>query len=157
MKQYRVTKYNPEYRNTDGTYNRSEWTSYGDVGDIVSKEEYEKVENAYIESALSFLEEQNISKITISYLENQQKYNEPGVVLKTGAELNTSQIKAVLKSILREKYWAKLENDNSFIHIGWDYYMYIGVPNEPQQAKKYAESKGLYVESFNSPYNENEL
>ena len=70
MKQYRVTKYNPEYRNTDGTYSREEWTSYSDVGEIVSKEEYEKVENSYIESALNFLEEQNISKITITYLEN---------------------------------------------------------------------------------------
>ena len=157
MKQYRVTKYNPKYRNTDGTYNRSEWTSFSDVGDIVSKEEYEKVESSYIDSALSFLEEQNISKLAITYIENQNKYNEPDVLLETGTKLNTNQLKNVLKSILREKYWAKLENENSFIHLGWDYYMYIGVPNEPQQAKKYAESKGLYVESFNSPYNENEL
>jgi hypothetical protein len=157
MKQYRVTKYNPEYRNADGTYNRSEWTSYSDVGDIVSIEEYEKVENSYIETALNLLEEQQISKITITYLENQQNYKEPSITLETGTELNTNQLKNVLKSILREKYWAKLENDNSFIHLGWDYYMYIGVPNEPQKAKKYAESNGLYVELFNSPYNENEL
>ena len=157
MKQYRVTKYNPEYRNADGTYNRSEWTSYSDVGNIVTKEEYEKVENSYIESALRFLEEQNISKIKITYLENQQNYNEPSVVLEVGAELNSNQLKEVLKSILREKYWAKLENNNAFIHLGWDYYMYIGVTNEPKQAKKYAESVGLYVEVFNSPYNENEL
>ena len=157
MKQYRVTKFNPEYRNADRTYNRSEWTSYSDVGDIVSKEEYEKVESCYIASALNFLEEQNISKITITYLENQQNYKEPSVALEVGTELNANQLKEVLKSILRDKYWAKLENNNSFIHLGWDYYMYIGVPNEPQQAKRYAESEGLYVEVFTSPYNENEL
>ena len=151
MKQYRVTKYNPEYRNTDGTYSREEWTSYSDVGEIVSKEEYEKVENSYIESALNFLEEQNISKITITYLENQQNYKEPSVALEAGAELNANQLKDVLKSIFREKYWAKLENNNSFIHIGWDYYMYIGVPNEPQSGRKFAESKGLFVEEYQSP------
>ena len=157
MKQYRVTKYNPEYRNADGTYNRDEWTSYSDVGNIVANEEYEKVENSYIESALDFLEEQNISKITITYLENQQNYKEPSIALETGTELNAEHLKEVLKSILRERYWAKLENNNSFIHIGWDYYMYIGVPNESQSGRKHAESKGLFVEEFQSPYYENEL
>ncbi len=157
MKQYRISKYNPEFRNADGTYNLSEWTSYGDVGEIVSKEEYEEVENSYIESALNFLEEQNVSNLKITYLENKQEFKEPSVTLETGVELNREQLKKVLKSMLREKYWAKLENDNSFIHFGWDYYMYIGVPKDPKMAKKYAESRGLYVEEFESPYNENEL
>jgi len=157
MNQYRVTKYNPEDRNTDGTYNRNEWTSISDVGGIVSKKEYEEVENSYIESAMSFLEEQDISELKITYLENHQNYKESNFVLETGVKLNSTQIKEALKSILRENYWAKLENNNSFIHIGYDYYMYIGVPNESKQAKSLAESKGLYVELFNSPYNENQL
>lgn len=157
MKQYRVTKHNPKYRNSDGSYSRNEWTSYNDIGDIVSKEDYETTENSYIESAINFLEEQNISKLKITYLENQENYNEPNIALETGTKLNKHQLKEVLKSILREKYWAKLESNNSFIHLGWDYYMYIGVPNEPRQAKNLAESKGLYVEEFISPYNEKKL
>jgi len=53
---------------------------------------------------------------------------------------------------LRERYWAKLETDNAFIHIGYDYYMYIGVPKEATRAIEFAESWDLFVEEFNSPY-----
>lgn len=58
----------------------------------------------------------------------------------------------VLRGILREKYWAKLETKNAFIHFGWDYYMYIGVPGAPKQASAYAATNGLFVEEFESPY-----
>ena len=154
MKEYRVTKYNPKYRNEDGAYSRSEWTSYCDIGDLVSNKQYENVENSYIESALDFIEEQNIENMTITCIENEFSYTEAGVTLEVGRKLNKNEIKNVVRSILREKYWAKLENKKSFIHFGYDYYMYIGVPNEPIQAMKRAKAKGLYVEEFTSPYHD---
>jgi hypothetical protein len=157
MKQYRVTKYNPMYRGPDGAYTRSEWTSYNDIGKSISEEKYLEVENSYIESALKFLEEQNISELEIEYLENIKNHKEPGIMLSEGESLNYEAITKVLKGILREKYWAKLAFKNAFIHLGWDYYMYIGVPNEARTAKEFATSRGLFVEEFQSPYYENEL
>jgi hypothetical protein len=152
-----VTKYNPEYRNKDGSYSSDEWVSYSDIGKSVSEDEYINFENSYIESALKFLEEQNISSLSIKDLENTGNSKEPGAELTEGKELDLESLRKVIKSILREKYWAKLESDNSFIHIGYDYYMYIGVPNEASESKKYAASKGLFVEEFQSPYYENGL
>jgi hypothetical protein len=157
MKQYRVTKYNPEFRKADGSYFNDEWTSFSDVGKSVSEDEYKRVENAYIESAINFLEEQGISQLKINNLENAFGEDEPGIELSNGEVLEVDALKVVLKSILREKYWAKLENANAFIHLGYDYYMYVGVPNESKSAQKFAESKGLFVEEFISPYNDNEL
>jgi hypothetical protein len=157
MKQYRVTKYNPMYRSPDGAYAQTEWTSYSDIGKSVSEDKYLEVENSYITSALTFLEEQGISQLEIEHLENDKNYKEPGILLKEGEYLNFNAIKKVLQSILREKYWAKLVGTNTFIHLGWDYYMYIGVPNEARTAKEYATSKGLFVEEFQSPYYKNEL
>lgn len=157
MKQYRVTKYNPKYRDGDGVYIHDEWTSYSDIGKTVPKSEYERIENAYIESARLFLKEQGISQITVEYLENSQNYIEPDLPLVTGTILNLDELKKVLKGILRERYWAKLSTKNSFLHFGYDYYMYIGVPNEPKRAIKFAESLGLFVEDFPSPYKIQEL
>ena len=157
MKQYRVTKYNPAYRNNDGSYSNKEWTSFSDVGNSVTEDEYINIENSYIESALKFLEEYNVTTLSIKELENSGNCEEPGIKLVNGEALDLESLHKVIRNILREKYWAKLESDNAFIHLGWDYYMYIGVPNEANKAKEYAVSKGLFVEEIQSPYHENGL
>lgn len=152
MKYFRVTKYNPDYRDSQGRYTEDDWTSYSDIGMKVTQKEYEQVESAYIDTALKFLEEQNITELKLSYLENRLNNQEPGVSLKNGTVLNFNALKQVMKSILREKYWAKLEAENSFVHFGYDYYMYIGVPNEPRLVWELAKLNGLYVEECLSPY-----
>ncbi len=48
MKEYRVTKYNPNNRDSKGSYLAEEWTSISDVGKSITKSEYEEIENAYI-------------------------------------------------------------------------------------------------------------
>jgi hypothetical protein len=50
VKEYRVTKHNPAFRNQFGTYSRVEWTSIKDIGEIfagvvLTAEEYERVED----------------------------------------------------------------------------------------------------------------
>jgi hypothetical protein len=41
MYQYRITKYNPVFRDEKGRCTSEEWTSFGDVGEIVSVKEYD--------------------------------------------------------------------------------------------------------------------
>ncbi len=60
MIQYRVTKYNPKYRDSNGHYHNDEWTSFSCVGEEVALEEYLKVENSYIQSAVNFLENTSV-------------------------------------------------------------------------------------------------
>jgi hypothetical protein len=38
------------------------------------------------------------------------------------------------------------------IHVGWDYYLYIGIPCEPSASIEAARGDGLFVEPFESPY-----
>jgi hypothetical protein len=73
MYQYRVTKYNPVFRDENGRYTSEEWTSFGDVGEIVSVKEYVRVETAYIEAALAFLREAGVVELQIRGLENSKK------------------------------------------------------------------------------------
>ena len=68
MHQFRVTKYDPAYRNELGHYRRDEWTSFSDVGceangSVVTLGEYERVELAYIDSALAFMREAGVRRV----------------------------------------------------------------------------------------------
>lgn len=50
MMNYRISKYNPKYRDEHGIYTRDEWTSISDVGEYfngyeVTMEEYLDTEN----------------------------------------------------------------------------------------------------------------
>ena len=61
-----------------------------------------------------------------------------------------------IRRILRQEFWCRLEGSEGFIHFGWDYYMYIGVPHPCPTARARAAELGLYVEEFASPYVEDE-
>ncbi|MDC4204578.1 MAG: hypothetical protein MPW14_07475 [Candidatus Manganitrophus sp.] len=78
MKQFRITKYNPKYRDALGVYTKKEWTSYSDIGKNVTKEEYETIETAYIETAIGFLKEQEIVELRVVGLEDHGKNIEAG-------------------------------------------------------------------------------
>ena len=71
-------------------------------------------------------------------------------------------LQAVLKMIFRGYGGASLEWKNKFyIHIGWDFYMYIGVKQQDQKIINAIRSSGIFVDidkpspymAFNLPNN----
>ena len=53
MMHYRISKYNPKFRDEDGFYTRKEWTSISDIGESfdgseVTIHEYLEIENISI-------------------------------------------------------------------------------------------------------------
>jgi hypothetical protein len=160
MFEYRVTKYNPAHRNDSGAYLLDDWTSYGDIGKpfggvILSVDEYNRVEDAYVELALAFLRESATDAPFISELQNWNGYQEPGLLLAVGARLSGTQISRICRLNLQEQIWCKLEGDaGQFIHFGYDYYMYVGVPTRCDDAMALACRLGLFVEPFTSPYHD---
>ncbi|MNU82239.1 hypothetical protein D3C71_719170 [compost metagenome] len=156
MFEYRVTKYDPRIRNSGGTY--SEWTSVSDIGKSfdgvpLTSSEYQRVESTYIASALAFLREAGVPSLTVRALEN---HSDATVVLADGDVVSLEQVSAILPQVLREKFWCKLEGLDSFIHVGYDYYMYVGVPVDCPKAEQLAANLGLFVEPFQSPYGESD-
>jgi hypothetical protein len=153
--QYRVTKYNPAFRNQSGAYTRVEWTSVRDIGrtysdGLLTTEEYERVEAAYIKAALSFLSESGISSVRVAGLENSRR--QP-LDFDNDSVLAVDRIEEIIRRILREEFWCRLEGSEGFIHFGWDYYMYIGVPHPCSAAQARTAELGLFVERLDSPYN----
>lgn len=154
MKQYRITKYDPSLRDSGGAYPIDEWTSRSDIGKtfggvLLTEGRYLSVEQAYLEAAAAFLSEARVGELTVIGLENHgQSANAP----KDGSRITASDVPDILRSLLREEFWCKLESTSAFIHVGYDYYMYIGVPVACANGSTLAQSNGLFVEAFSSPY-----
>lgn len=166
---YRITKYNPEYRDSSGAYKKDEWTSYSDIGSTIenealSAEEYLNIENAYVEAISLIMDEVGINSLAITALE---KHNAPQkndvlfdpILLKTyqslkiNQSLNKTVVLEVARLALRDYMWCKLESENMFVHFGYDYYMYIGSQKKPNSILPSVEALGLFVEQIDeSPY-----
>ena len=156
MPQFRVTKYDPTHRDSTGAYKRDEWTSYADVGQVfcgrkLTLSEYEKVEANYVNAAVAFLHEAGIHELTVQGLEST-KNGKPSVI--EGASVRLEQLPGVLRALLREEFWCRLESQAAYLHIGYDYYLYVGVPSPCPAAELASSQAGLFIEPFSSPYAE---
>jgi hypothetical protein len=153
--EFRVTKYDPAHRNAAGAYTRDDWTSFSDVGRAfhgtpLTRSEYDSIENAYVTASVAFLREAGVSTLAITGLENSAAVSLP---FGDGALLDITGVGQILRRILREEFWCRLESAQAFVHVGWDFYMYVGVPSPCPGAVAAARKTGLFVEAFLSPYN----
>jgi len=154
MHRYRVTKYDPALRTAAGAYAKDEWTLFSDVGRsfcgvTLSCEDYLRAESAYVEAAAAFLAEDSAPELRVVDIEIRgDRPNAPA----EGSLVARADFPAFCRSILRGEFWCKLEAEGRFIHFGWDYYMYVGIIRRCESAISKAESLGLFVEEFESPY-----
>ena len=154
MIKYRIIKYNPAFRDATGAFRRDEWISAGDIGEsfagvTLTRAEYERVEHAYVSTALAFLRESGLTSLRVEGLENTRGLQ---LTFAEGTVLPLEEMGDVIARNLREEFCCRLESDTGFIHVGWYYYMYVGVPNPCPAAEAQAVALGLYVEEFTSPY-----
>jgi len=156
LKEYRVTKYNPALRDPNGAYHGDDWIMFSEIGQsfrgvILTMEEYRRVENAYITAALAFLSEGNIAALRVVGLENSRKRR---LDFAEGSILPGEKLSEAFAEVLRGELWCRFQADDGFVHFGWDYYMYIGVPHRCPRAEHTASKLGLYVEEFVSPHHD---
>ena len=153
--QYRVTKYDPLLRDATDAYTACDWTSRSDIGEvfdggILSEAEYLKVESSYLTVMKSFLDEAGIESFELKGLE---RYYTPEDGLSRERKLSIPQSLDFARLVLREEVWGKLVvPSKAYVHFGYDYYMYIGVPSKCEQSIAIARDLGLFVERFRSPY-----
>lgn len=166
---FRITKFNLTYRDEKGVYQRNEWTSFNDIGNNLTLNEYIATENKYIKAVQLFMKCLGINKLTIKALEKRielskkakkysklypQKMNRLFASLKEDYILDKDAIEMVCRLALRENLWCKLNDPNNrmFVHFGYDYYMYIGVEKSCKNTVDEINKQGLFVEVFESPY-----
>jgi len=167
MYYWRVTKYNPQYRDEKGRYLIDEWTSYSDIGKafsgkILTTNMYIEVENSYIDVVISAMKEMGLKSFKIiglewgQYDEMSRGQNEAYKVLsgklREGCNISIDEVRMALCLILREEIWAKLISDNLFIHFGYDYYMYIGSQERLILTRRIAQKHRLFMEKMKFPH-----
>jgi hypothetical protein len=168
--QWRVTKYNPDFRDENGHYTlNEEWTCPSEIGKIISGkeftlDEYLQVEAAYVNAVIKFIEESGINSLRILKL-SKWKISEDDktsnlyeaefeqLVLKEDLIVNKNEIRLICKMVLRNFLDCQLYfKDKFFVHFGWDFYMYIGSYVNCSLASEFATNNGLFVEQIQSPY-----
>jgi hypothetical protein len=174
MFNWRITKYNPIYRDELGKYKKDEWTSFCEIGKIfngnmLTSDEYVVVEDTYVGAILAFMDDLGIKSLKVKGLEKKNKKFMPDKAHKLYSEelvnlyislqdndvLNVREIECLSRLVLRENLWCKLEKDDiMFVHFGYDYYMYIGIHEICEEAINNIKESGLFVEDFVSPYND---
>ena len=165
---YRITQYNPKYRNINGVYTQNEWISVYDLGRFYNErqfclKEYIQTENSYILAIKEFLCILNITKMYIEKLEknvdidfvkkqntvlkdcdlDMEKLMESVVKMQ---ELNLKNICIFSKMALREYIWGILSYDNIKIEFGYDYYMYFYSNVDCYEQLVNAQIQGIFIE-----------
>ncbi len=168
---WRVTKYNPAFRDETDAYQKDEWISFSDIGlsfenKVLTIEHYKKVEDAYVFTALRFLSESGLKSLKVTSLETNKPmvkksdlvdipYNPNSV--KNGLNASNKVLESICRFILRDVLWCRLESEFGFyIHFGWDYYMYIGSHIKSKEAISFGRSQNLFIEEMMSPYIDND-
>lgn len=176
MFNWRITKYNPNYRDEVGRYKKSEWTSFSEIGTTfngkkLTTDDYSVIENAYVDIIVALMNELGIESLQVRDLEKMNNKFMPNKIdkfysdemvnfyisLQENDVLNIKEIQYLSRLVLRENLWCKLEKDhNMFVHFGYDYYMYIGSHKNCKNLINTIMGRGLFIEDFVSPYNDEE-
>ena len=166
MKQFQISKYDPAYRTEDGEYVKDDWTSVSDIGNIFNgklfeKEEYLKVENAYVNLLNKVLKETESTYLKVVGLDKYDEdlvkflgvpYNDKSdeifKSLEEGKVFALNDAMILIRLILRENVWCYLVNKYVTIKFGYDYYLYITLDNEPKFFNSLDDDLGLFVRSI---------
>jgi hypothetical protein len=167
---WRITKYNPIYRNERGHYLKDDWTSIADIGRFYdglefTADSYRSVENAYVAATLEFLAEAGYNSLKITYLEtallqeNRIDFQQLQDIALDPRQVSLGMVFAgqdladLCRLVLREILWCKLAWDDRFyLHFGYDYYMYLGSPCASERSIAYGHQQNLFIEEMVSPY-----
>jgi len=169
MISYRITKYDPKKRDSNGAYiDNSEWTSIYDFKNLQDEktfEDYLKIENCYVYAVRIILQEKKITNLKVESLENYSSrddfkklidegllnsisfdYDQDIKILENDVILNQTQIEKTIRLILRETIWMLLVDRTFEIKFGYDYCMYIKCDSLTFETIRQIEELGLFVE-----------
>jgi hypothetical protein len=155
---YRITKYDPALRDDDGSFpadSPTSWTAFSDVGDVfggtlLTLPTYLNAEATHLVVVASFIEEEGLASLVAQGVENANG----GFRAHEGQKVTAAEAVEAVRQMLREEGWCRLIDDDRFyIHVGWDYYVYVGTSRPCEQSIRFAEARGLFVDrDFRSPY-----
>lgn len=145
MKKYwfRITKYNPIYRNEVGHYTADEWTAISNIKKYnISWDEYRKVEQAYVDVITKLLTKFNYNELKVGGLEKSFQWKDfsklrirglwkrwkilfKDIINERQEYLPLNEVSICMRLLLREMYWCFLYWNKIEVKTWYDYYMYV--------------------------------
>lgn len=171
MIKYRISKYNPKYRNYEGIFLKEDWTSYSDIGKIYNgkiftKEDYINIEKLYCECIFSIITDLGIKKLVIQKLELYFSLEEIIKLLKSsdleltyiekqiinnimnGMSISLYDLNSYLRLLLRECFWCYLVHSKFKITVGYDFYIYLYCNSINLKIIEDYKKKGIFIENL---------
>lgn len=152
---YRVTKYDPASWDESGVYTGDDWTMFSEIGEVfggvrLTLATYLDVEAQHLVALASFLEESGTLSVTAEGVENSGN----AFRVSEGTELSPLEAIEAVRQMLRGEGWCRLrDGDRFYIHVGWDYYVYVGADSPCDRSVELAQQSGLFIDrDFPSPY-----
>lgn len=150
MFKFRVSKYDPKFRDENGCYVKNEWTSFSDInkdfdGVKFLEKDYLKIEKRYINFIFDLLNILKINTVKISKQEPKKLFAKKKFNVQDGWFL------IIVQEMLREKFWAKISAIDLEIYMGYDFYLHIDIldKNIYKLLEKLAKDNKLFLEELN--------
>jgi hypothetical protein len=173
MDWWRVSKYDPAFRDENYVYQRDEWTSAADIGhtydgEMLDAETYLATETAHVEAVQAFMVDASVVALTVTsfqspserdyeYLEklsvpDSQELARQMRQVHEGDELSGQELDRVLRLLLRKVFWCRLVRADRFIVDVLEYlYVCIGTVAPSERAIARTRELGLFVEETRDP------
>ncbi len=152
---YRVSKYDPALRDDSGAYTGDDWIMFSQIGETfggvrLTLSTCLDVEARHLVALASFFEETGTSRVTAVGVEDPDKEFR----VTEGSKLTPVEAIEATRQMLRDEGWCRLvDGDRFYIHVGWDYYLYVGTDMPAERSVALAREIGLFVDDdFPSPY-----
>jgi hypothetical protein len=165
MHKYRITKYNPVFRDNNGWYHEDDWIMIWQIGDtfngrVFTTNDYLQMEDKYWETLRYLLELSDVDLMKIVHVERADnikpffttnKYVDTQFVekaIKLNRPIRISNIEIVVRLCLRGIIWCKLISKTKVnVSFGYDYYMYLET-NDLLLLDNARIPEGIYIEKL---------
>lgn len=146
---HEIVKYEPQYYDENGAYQKDEWTCFSDVGKeyegkVVTMEDYLDVENRFINITRAILEASGCKYITLGYMEARRRKG-----LKEGMRVRVQDIDPFLRFALRGKAYIVFINKSKGVQFDFSedfLYMHLNCRIPDDELRAIVESRGLYLD-----------
>jgi len=172
MYKYRITKYNPSFRDDNGAYLKDDWTAISDIGRTfdegkLTPDEYKKNEDAYIKAIQLIMDylsvpyliitgvdipepdkifQKRIKKFREFYTDEMLEYYSNA---KNKDKLNKGKVDFHCRLMLREDIHSDVHYPRKMkVFIAYDYLMGIHTSKSLKPIFPLLKETGLYIEDF---------
>jgi hypothetical protein len=158
--EFRLSKYDPAKRDLTGAFRDQDWVSYSQIGSeiggrVLRKGEYERVEDAYVETIREMLTEAGLQQVGI---ERFRRFGKPARDIKAfrkGQKVDLDTLSRLTRLTLQDRVEVGFSVPRKmYLHFGFDFLVYIGLARPTPAAKAFASENGLFLEEMASPYRE---